>query len=91
MIIRYHQPRRANRNKISLRVRNIYSDLAVALRRVILLLINLPMEESLPPEHGGELFGDSFEEFLDGRRVADERRRHFQAARRNVTHGSLLK
>ena len=37
------------------------------------------MEKGLPPEHGGELFPDSFEELLKGRRVTDERRRHFQA------------
>jgi hypothetical protein len=36
------------------------------------------MQESLPPEHGSELFGDAFEELLDGGGVAHERRRHLQ-------------
>jgi hypothetical protein len=30
------------------------------------------MEESLSSEHSSELFGDSFEHFLDSSRVTDE-------------------
>ena len=33
-------------------------------------LPGVPVEESLPPEHGGELLGDSLENFLDGGRVS---------------------
>ena len=29
-------------------------------------LTSVPVEESLPPEHGGELLGDSLEDLLDG-------------------------
>ena len=29
-------------------------------------LPGVPVEESLPPEHGGELLGDPLEQFLDG-------------------------
>ena len=47
------------------------------------------MQESLASEHGGELFGDALEELLDGGGVADESGGHLQAARRNITHGSL--
>ena len=47
------------------------------------------MQESLAPEHSGELFGDALEELLDGGRVADESGGHLQTAGRNVTHGSL--
>ena len=47
------------------------------------------MKESLPPEHGGELLGDSLEELLDGGGVTDEGRRHLETAWRDVTHSSL--
>ena len=47
------------------------------------------MQESLAPEHSGELFRDALEELLDGGGVADESGGHLQAARRNITHGSL--
>merc|ERR1711992_413146 len=35
-------------------------------------LTSVPVEESLSPEHGGELLGDSLEELLDGGGVTDE-------------------
>ena len=35
-------------------------------------LASVPVEESLPPEHGGELLGDPLEELLDGGGVTDE-------------------
>ena len=47
------------------------------------------MEESLASEHGGELFRNALEQLLDGGGVADEGRRHFQSAGRNVTDGGL--
>ena len=47
------------------------------------------MEESLSSEHGGELFRDSLEELLNGRRIADESGGHLETAGRNVTHGGL--
>ena len=47
------------------------------------------MQESLAPEHGGELLGNALEELLDGGRVADEGGSHLETARRNVTDGSL--
>ena len=47
------------------------------------------MEESLATEHGGELLGDALEQLLDGRVVADERGRHLETARRDVTDGRL--
>ena len=49
----------------------------------------LPMQESLAPEHSGELLGDSLEELLDGGRVADEGGRHLESAGRDVAHGRL--
>merc|ERR1712061_959475 len=35
-------------------------------------LPGVPVEESLPPEHGSELFSNSLEQLLDSRGVADE-------------------
>lgn len=49
----------------------------------------VPMQESLAPEHGRELFGYAFEYFLDGGRIADERGGHFQTPRRYVTHSDF--
>ena len=47
------------------------------------------MEESLAPEHGGELLRDALEQLLDGCAVADEGGRHFEAPGRDVAHGNL--
>ena len=47
------------------------------------------MQESLAPEHGSELLGDSLEELLDGGRVADEGGGHLETSGGNVTDGSL--
>ena len=52
-------------------------------------LASVPVEESLPPEHGGELLGDSLEELLDGRGVADEGGGHLETSGGNVTDGGL--
>ena len=57
---------------------------------LVLNWTHLPMQESLAPEHSGELFGDALEELLDGRRVADKGGRHLQAARRNVANRRLM-
>lgn len=52
-------------------------------------LAGVPVQESLSPEHGRELIGDSLEQDLDGGRVSDEGGRHLEASRRNVTVGGL--
>ena len=52
-------------------------------------LTSIPVKESLPPEHGRELLGDSLEELLDGGGVADEGGGHLEAAWGNVTNGGL--
>lgn len=49
----------------------------------------VPVQESLSPEHGRELIGDSLEQDLDGGRVSDESGRHLKTSRRNVTVGGL--
>ncbi|KAG8133272.1 hypothetical protein E2320_011077 [Naja naja] len=49
----------------------------------------IPVQESLPPEHGCELLRDPLEELLDCGAVADEGGRHLQASGRNVAHGRL--
>ena len=53
------------------------------------LLTSVPVEESLSSEHGGELFTDTFEEFLDGGGVSDEGGGHFKTAGRDVTDSGL--
>ena len=47
------------------------------------------MEESLPPEHGSELLGDSLEQLLDCGGVADEGGGHLETSGGNVTDGGL--
>ena len=47
------------------------------------------MEESLPPEHGGELLPNPLEELLDGSGVADEGCGHLETSGGNVTDGGL--
>ena len=42
------------------------------------------MEESLPSEHGGELFADSLEDLLDGGGVANEGGGHLETSGGNV-------
>lgn len=48
---------------------------------------SIPMQKGFAPEHNGELFGDSFENFLNSRWIANECRWHFQATRWNITNG----
>ena len=50
---------------------------------------SVPMEESLSSEHGGELFRNSFEEFLNGSRVSNESGRHFESSWWDITYGGL--
>merc|ERR1719168_437869 len=40
----------------------------------------VPMEESLPPEHSGELLRDSLENFLDGGGVSNEGGGHLESS-----------
>merc|ERR1719251_446137 len=49
----------------------------------------VPMQESLAPEHGSELLGDSLEELLDGGGVADEGGGHLETSGRDVADGGL--
>jgi len=47
------------------------------------------VEESLSPEHGSELLGNSLEHLLDGSGVSDEGDAHLESLRRDVAHGRL--
>ena len=47
------------------------------------------MEESLSPEHSGELLADPLEELLDGGAVSDESGGHLESSGRNVTDSGL--
>ena len=49
----------------------------------------VPMEESLPPEHSGELLPNPLEQLLDGGGVADEGGGHLETSGRNVTNSGL--
>ena len=48
-------------------------------------LLSVPMQESLPLEHGSELVADTLEELLDSGRVAEEGNGHLHSSRSNVT------
>merc|ERR1719242_242720 len=52
-------------------------------------LPGVPMKESLPPEHGSELFSNPLEELLDGGGVADEGGCHLETSGRDVADSSL--
>ena len=53
-------------------------------------LAGVPMEESLPPEHGGELLRDPLEDLLDGGGVTDEGGGHGKASGGNITYSNLI-
>merc|ERR1719461_1113308 len=48
-------------------------------------LASVPVEEGLPPEHGGELLRDSFEDLLDGGGVTNEGGGHLETSWWDVT------
>ncbi len=52
-------------------------------------LTSVPMQESLAPEHGGELLGDALEQLLDGSGVANEGGGHLKATGWDVTNSGL--
>ena len=52
-------------------------------------LASVPVEEGLPPEHGGELLGDPLEQLLDGGGVTDEGGGHLETSGGNVADSSL--
>jgi len=52
-------------------------------------LAGIPMQESLPPEHGAELFPNALEQLLDRGTVTDERGSRFEASRGNVADAGL--
>ncbi|KFW82779.1 hypothetical protein N305_07760, partial [Manacus vitellinus] len=52
-------------------------------------LPRVPVQEGLSAEHRSELLRNAFEQLLDGRAVANEGGRHFEAARWNVTDRCL--
>jgi len=51
-------------------------------------LLSVPMQKCLPLEHGRELIAYTFEQLLDGSRVAQECHSHFQASWRYVALSS---
>ena len=65
------------------------SDLFNEPSTILITFSGVPMQESLPSEHGCELFRNSFEDFLNGCRVSDESGAHRQVSGRNVANGSL--
>ena len=52
-------------------------------------LASVPVEESLPPEHSGELLGDSLEQLLDGGGVTDEGGGHGKTSGGHITNSNL--
>merc|ERR1712117_35750 len=52
-------------------------------------LTSVPVQESLSSEHGGKLFADSLEEFLDGGGVTDEGGAHLESSWWDVANGGF--
>ena len=54
-----------------------------------LLLTSVPMKESLPSKHGGELLRDPLEQLLDGGGVSNEGGGHLESTGRDIADGRL--
>ena len=54
-----------------------------------LLLTSVPVEESLPSEHSGELLADPLEQLLDGGGVTNEGGGHLESTGRDIADGGL--
>ena len=54
-----------------------------------LLLTSVPVEESLPSEHSGELLADPLEQLLDGGGVTNEGGGHLESPGRDIADGGL--
>ena len=72
-----------------LRHQVVHVGLGLSELHLVHALAGVPMEESLPPEHGGELLGDPLEQLLDGGGVANEGGSHLETSWRNVTDSGL--
>ncbi|RLW00441.1 hypothetical protein DV515_00008921, partial [Chloebia gouldiae] len=68
-----------------LRDQVIHVALSLCELHLIHALARVPVQEGLSAEHRSELLRNAFEQLLDGRAVANEGGRHFEAARWNVT------
>merc|ERR1719271_1489252 len=70
-----------------------YQVVHIALRlgelHLIHTLARVPVQERLAAEHAGELFGNTLEHLLDGRRVPDEAHGHLQTLRGDVADAAL--
>merc|ERR1719320_925218 len=72
-----------------LRDKVVHVGLSLGELHLVHTLAGVPVKESLPPEHGGELLGDPLEDLLDGGGVAYKGGGHLETSRRNITHSSL--
>merc|ERR1711892_433786 len=72
-----------------LRHKIIHVGLCLSELHLVHPLPGVPVEESLPPEHGGELLGDPLEDLLDGGGVTDKGCRHLESSWWNITDSSL--
>ena len=67
----------------------VHVGLSLSELHLVHTLTSVPMEESLTPKHSGELFRDTFEEFLNGGAVADKCGGHLETTWWDVTDGGL--
>ncbi|KAL0914487.1 hypothetical protein M5K25_014836 [Dendrobium thyrsiflorum] len=67
----------------------IHVALSLSELHLIHALPSIPVQESLPPEHGGELLAYAAKHLLDGGRVADECRSHLESPWRDVADTGL--
>merc|ERR1719206_97532 len=72
-----------------LRDKIIHVGLGLSELHFIHALPSVPVEESLPSEHGSELFGNTLKDFLYCCGVAHKGGSHLQSSGWNATHGSL--
>ena len=67
----------------------VHVGLSLSKLHLVHALPSVPMEESLPSEHGSELLGDPLEELLDGGGVADEGGGHLETSWWDVADSNL--
>ena len=67
----------------------IHVGLSLSELHLVHTLASVPVEEGLPPEHGGELLPNPLEQLLDGGGVTDEGGGHLETSGGDVAHSGL--
>ena len=67
----------------------VHVGLSLGKLHLVHTLPGVPMEESLPPEHSGELLGDPLEDLLDSGGVTNEGGGHLESSGWDITNCGL--